>query len=100
MSDVFLLPSAPPRADYPGGVILAVDTSLGTAVAVVHPDGRECAEASAVDPLGHAEVIGELLQAALTVIEWSVYSFNEPHEYTLGGDQLMQDFAAIEKKES
>ena len=27
------------RADYPGGVILAIDTSLGTAVAVVEDDG-------------------------------------------------------------
>ncbi|MCL7930463.1 DUF7673 family protein [Halomonas llamarensis] len=41
----------------------------------------------------------ELQQAALTVIEWSLYALNEPHEYTPGGDQLMQDFAAIEKKE-
>jgi len=42
-------------------VILAVDTSLGTAVAVIDADGRTIAEASTESPLGHAEVIGELL---------------------------------------
>ncbi|MFD5224658.1 tRNA (adenosine(37)-N6)-threonylcarbamoyltransferase complex dimerization subunit type 1 TsaB [Microbacterium sp. NPDC058342] len=42
-------------------MILAVDTSLGTAVAVIDADGRVVAEASAPDPLGHAEVIGDLL---------------------------------------
>ena len=46
---------------YPGGVILAVDTSLGTAVAVVDSDGSTVAEASTPNPLGHAEVIGDLL---------------------------------------
>lgn len=53
------------NADYPGEVILAVDTSLGTAVAVVDPDGSSWSEAAAVDPLGHAEVIGDLLVQAL-----------------------------------
>jgi tRNA threonylcarbamoyladenosine biosynthesis protein TsaB len=47
-------------------VILAVDTSLGTAVALVDPDGRLRASASSPDPLGHAEVIGTLLEQALT----------------------------------
>ncbi|QMU97438.1 tRNA (adenosine(37)-N6)-threonylcarbamoyltransferase complex dimerization subunit type 1 TsaB [Microbacterium esteraromaticum] len=42
-------------------MILAVDTSLGTAVAVIDADGRTVAEASTPDPLGHAEVIGDLL---------------------------------------
>jgi len=42
-------------------VILAVDTSLGTAVAVIDADGRTVAEASTPDQLGHAEVIGDLL---------------------------------------
>jgi tRNA threonylcarbamoyl adenosine modification protein YeaZ len=42
-------------------VILAVDTSLGTAVAVIDADGRTVAEVSTPDPLGHAEVIGDLL---------------------------------------
>lgn len=44
-------------------MILAVDTSLGTAVAVIDADGGTVAEASAPDPLGHAEVIGDLLAA-------------------------------------
>lgn len=42
-------------------MILAVDTSLGTAVALIDADGVRRAEAGAVDPLGHAEVIGDLL---------------------------------------
>ncbi|MEV7618567.1 tRNA (adenosine(37)-N6)-threonylcarbamoyltransferase complex dimerization subunit type 1 TsaB [Microbacterium sp. NPDC089321] len=42
-------------------MILAVDTSLGTAVAVIDADGRTVAEAGTPDPLGHAEVIGDLL---------------------------------------
>lgn len=49
------------NADYPGGVILAVDTSLGTAVALIDADGTRRSEASTNDPLGHAEVIGDLL---------------------------------------
>jgi len=53
-------------ADYPGEVILAVDTSLGTAVAIVDADGRRRADASSPDALGHAEVIGALLHQALT----------------------------------
>ena len=43
-------------------MILAVDTSLGTAVAVVGADGRTHAEASTANALGHAEVIGDLLR--------------------------------------
>lgn len=53
------------KHDYPGEVILAVDTSLGTAVAIVDADGRRRADASSPDALGHAEVIGTLLQQAL-----------------------------------
>ncbi len=48
-------------ADYAGTVFLGIDTSLGTAVAVVEPDGYVVAEAHSDNPLGHAEVIGELL---------------------------------------
>lgn len=51
--------------DYPGEVILAVDTSLGTAVALIGADGAVRAESSAADPLGHAEVIGDLLVRTL-----------------------------------
>lgn len=46
-------------------MILAVDTSLGTAVAITDADGRLRADASSADPLGHAEVIGTLLERAL-----------------------------------
>ena len=55
----------PRRPDYPGKVILVVDTSLGSAVALIDADGRVLADASSPDPLGHAEVIGTLLQRAL-----------------------------------
>ena len=46
-------------------MILGIDTSVGTAVAVVEVDGVVLAEASSANPLGHAEVIGELLQTVL-----------------------------------
>lgn len=46
-------------------MILAVDTSLGTAVALIDDDGTRLSDSSAADPLGHAEVIGELLVRAL-----------------------------------
>lgn len=46
-------------------MILAVDTSLGTAVALVDDDGTLRAEAATTDPLGHAEVIGDLLADVL-----------------------------------
>lgn len=46
-------------------MILGIDTSLGTAVAVVESDGVVRAEASSGNPLGHAEVIGTLLQTVL-----------------------------------
>lgn len=51
--------------DYPGRVILGIDTSLGTAVAVVESDGVVRAEVSSANPLGHAEVIGSLIRTAL-----------------------------------
>ena len=46
-------------------MILGIDTSLGTAVAVVEQDGLVRGEASSGNPLGHAEAIGELLQTVL-----------------------------------
>jgi tRNA threonylcarbamoyl adenosine modification protein YeaZ len=46
-------------------VILGIDTSLGTAVAVIEPDGVIVAEAVSVNALGHAEAIGDLLVRAL-----------------------------------
>lgn len=42
-------------------MILGIDTSLGTAVAAIDPDGVVHAEASSSNPLGHAEVIGSML---------------------------------------
>lgn len=45
-------------------MILAVDTSLATAVALIDADGVLRADASSTDPLGHAEVIGILLEQA------------------------------------
>ncbi|KQQ68494.1 tRNA (adenosine(37)-N6)-threonylcarbamoyltransferase complex dimerization subunit type 1 TsaB [Microbacterium sp. Leaf320] len=47
-------------------MILAVDTSLGTAVALIDDDGTLRSDASAADPLGHAEVIGDLLVRAIS----------------------------------
>ena len=46
-------------------MILSVDTSLGTAVAVVDLDGTIRAEVATQDRLGHAEVIGDLLVQVL-----------------------------------
>lgn len=46
-------------------MILAIDTSVGTAVAVVDADGAVRAEQDSADPLGHAEAIGTLLEKAL-----------------------------------
>ena len=46
-------------------MILGIDTSVGTAVAVVEVDGVVLAEASSANPLGHAEVIGDLLHTVL-----------------------------------
>lgn len=58
--------SPPPGArGYPERVILAVDTSIGSTVAVVAADGVVLAEANSQSPRGHAEVIGDLIVAAL-----------------------------------
>lgn len=46
-------------------MILGIDTSLGTAVAVVEPDGAVRSEVESPDPRGHAEVIGTLIAQAL-----------------------------------
>jgi len=45
-------------------VILGIDTSLGTAVAAIARDGEVLADEQSADPLGHAEVIGDLLRRA------------------------------------
>jgi tRNA threonylcarbamoyl adenosine modification protein YeaZ len=46
-------------------MILGIDTSVGTSVAVVDADGVVRAEESSDNPLGHAEVIGALIARAL-----------------------------------
>lgn len=46
-------------------MILGIDTSLGTAVAVIEDDGLVRADAASPNPLGHAEVVGDLLRSAL-----------------------------------
>ncbi|MBA8816734.1 tRNA threonylcarbamoyl adenosine modification protein YeaZ [Microbacterium halimionae] len=46
-------------------MILGIDTSLGTELALVDPDGVVRAEAASLDALGHAEVIGTLLVRVL-----------------------------------
>lgn len=46
-------------------MILGIDTSLGSAVAVVEPDGVVRSQRESLDPRGHAEVIGSLIQEAL-----------------------------------
>lgn len=53
---------------YPGGVILGVDTSLGSAVGLIGRDGRTLAEASRAGQLGHAEAIGSLLEQVLAAV--------------------------------
>ncbi|MCR2801886.1 tRNA (adenosine(37)-N6)-threonylcarbamoyltransferase complex dimerization subunit type 1 TsaB [Microbacterium sp. zg-Y818] len=46
-------------------MILGIDTSLGTALAVVELDGVVRAAAASANPLAHAEVIGDLLERVL-----------------------------------
>ncbi len=61
------MPPAPPswRA-YDGRVLLAIDTSAGTSVAVVDPaSGRAVAERSTDDSRRHAEVVGPFLAEVL-----------------------------------
>ncbi|WP_137844267.1 tRNA (adenosine(37)-N6)-threonylcarbamoyltransferase complex dimerization subunit type 1 TsaB [Microbacterium sp. 2FI] len=46
-------------------MILGIDTSLGTTVAVVESDGVVRSQLESADPRGHAEVIGSLISRAL-----------------------------------
>lgn len=46
-------------------MILGIDTSLGSTVAVVEPDGVIRSQVESADPRGHAEVIGTLIAQAL-----------------------------------
>lgn len=45
-------------------MILGIDTSLGTAVAAITRDGEVLTDEQSANPLGHAEVIGDLLRRA------------------------------------
>jgi len=57
-----------PRAANLEHVLLAIDTSAGTSVAIVEPStGRVVAERSTPDTMRHAEVIGTLLAEVLDV---------------------------------
>ena len=47
-------------------MIIGIDTSLGTAVAAIARDGEILAEEQSSNPLGHAEVVGDLLRRATT----------------------------------
>jgi tRNA threonylcarbamoyl adenosine modification protein YeaZ len=47
-------------------VLLAIDTSAGTSVAVVDRDGGVLAERGIPDTMRHAEVVGRLIQECLT----------------------------------
>lgn len=51
----------------PGQALLAIDTSLGTVVAV--SNGDRAWEFASDDPLAHAEVIGDLIEKALEAAE-------------------------------
>jgi tRNA threonylcarbamoyl adenosine modification protein YeaZ len=42
-------------------MLLSIDSSLGTSVAVVSPEGKILHEANSEDPRAHAELIGQLL---------------------------------------
>jgi tRNA threonylcarbamoyl adenosine modification protein YeaZ len=46
-------------------VILGIDTSLGTAVATIARGGEILSDEQSANPLGHAEVIGDLLSRAV-----------------------------------
>jgi tRNA threonylcarbamoyl adenosine modification protein YeaZ len=46
-------------------VILAIDSSIGTSVAVVSPEGQVLANLQSDDPRAHAELLGVLLANAL-----------------------------------
>ncbi len=66
-------------------MILAIDTSVGTAVAVVDDDGVVLAETSSPNPLGHAEVIGTLLHDALAAASAAPESTGAELAYVAAG---------------
>jgi tRNA threonylcarbamoyladenosine biosynthesis protein TsaB len=66
-------------------VILAIDTSVGTAVAVVEDDGVVLADAASENPLGHAEVIGGMLQDVLAAASGAPATSGEHLSYVAAG---------------
>ena len=66
-------------------MLLAIDTSLGTAVALVEDDGMVLAAQSSDDPLGHAETIGGMLQSALVAAASAPESSGEQLSYVAIG---------------
>ena len=54
-------------------MFLAIDSSLGTSVALVTLDGVALHEANSVDPRAHAERIGELLQECFDTTSYTYY---------------------------
>lgn len=52
-----------------------------------------------LDPTRLRVIDRELQEAALTLIEWSIHAFDEPHTYIRNGGRLMQRYAAIEQEE-
>lgn len=66
-------------------MILALDTSVGTAVAVVEDDGVVLAEARSDNPLGHAEVIGRLIEEALASASAGGESLGDPIRHVAAG---------------
>jgi tRNA threonylcarbamoyladenosine biosynthesis protein TsaB len=66
-------------------VILAIDTSVGTAVAVVEADGVVLAQGASVNPLGHAEVIGTMLAETLAAASASAESGGEALTHVAAG---------------
>ncbi|QAY59006.1 tRNA (adenosine(37)-N6)-threonylcarbamoyltransferase complex dimerization subunit type 1 TsaB [Microbacterium protaetiae] len=61
-------------------MILGIDTSLGTTVAVIEDDGVVCAQADSPDPLAHAEVIGTLLQQVTAGGSQHPVGASSPHQ--------------------
>jgi tRNA threonylcarbamoyl adenosine modification protein YeaZ len=66
-------------------VILAIDTSVGTAVAVVEADGVVLAQGASDNPLGHAEVIGTMLTETLAAASASAESGGEALTHVAAG---------------
>ena len=96
------------------GVILGIDTSLGTAVAIATDDGTTLAEALSVDPRGHAEVIGTLIERVLdgpylelfarqrpnSHADWSVWGNEIDSDIVIPGYPVPSDFTLATRADS